>query len=303
MSTKYVKLIVLMGVMFVSVVALVVKSASAPLITTAFFRLFFTVLIMLPVVIYKYDHDNRIPRKELLLSMLSGLILGIHFFGWFVALDYTTVANATVIVDASSVFTLLGGHLFLNDKMTKKETICVLLTFMGAILLTYRSLSFGSNEYIGILLSVLSSITLSMYMLIGRKVRRTVSTLNYTFIVYFFGAIFLAICNMIMEGTFTGFPRSNYLVFLYLAIFPTLLGHSIFSWSLKYIKASFAATMLLFVPVVSIIGAYFLFDELPRGEQFLGAGIIIVSLLFFTIGKDEARERVEAEQRLIEESK
>ncbi len=303
MNTKFVKLMVVMGVMFVSVVALVVKSATAPLITTAFFRLFITVLIMLPVVVAKNDRSTRIPRKELMLSMLSGLILGVHFFGWFVALDYTTVANATVIVDASSVFTLLGGHLFLNDKMTKKETICVTATFIGAILLTYRSLSFGSNEYIGILLSVLSSITLATYMLIGRRVRRTVSNLNYTFVVYLFGAIFLAICNIIMEGSFSGFPRSNYLIFLYLAIFPTLLGHSIFSWSLKYIKASFAATMLLFVPVVSIIGAYFLFGELPRGEQFLGAGVIIISLLFFTIGKDEARERVEAEKRLTEESR
>ncbi|QRN86168.1 EamA family transporter [Clostridia bacterium] len=296
MDTKFVKLMVVMGVMFVSVVALVVKSASAPLITTAFFRLFFTVLIMLPVVVAKNNRNTYFPQKELLLSILSGLILGVHFFGWFVALDYTTVANATVIVDASSVFTLLGGHLFLNDKMTKKETICVMATFVGAILLTYRSLSFASNEYIGILLSVMSSVTLSIYMLIGRRVRRTISNLNYTFVVYLFGSIFLAACTMIMEGTFTGFPKSNYLIFLYLAIFPTLLGHSIFSWSLKYIKASFSATMLLFVPVVSIIGAYFLFDELPLPEQFVGAGIIILSLFAFTLGKDEARKNLDSDK-------
>lgn len=298
MNTKFVKWMVVTGVMFVSVVALVVKAASAPLITTAFYRLFFTVLIMLPVVIIKNNRTTMIPKKELMLSILSGLILGVHFFGWFVALDYTTVANATVIVDASSVFTLLGGHLFLNDKMTKKETICVTATFVGAILLTYRSLSFASNEYIGILLSLMSSITLSIYMLIGRNVRRTVSNLNYTFVVYLFGTIFLAACTFLMEGTFTGFPKSNYWIFLYLAIFPTLLGHSIFSWSLKYIKASFAATMLLFVPVVSIVGAFYLFHELPLPEQFVGAGIIIISLLVFTLGKEKAKDESATSKKL-----
>ena len=65
-----------------------------------------------------------------------------------------------------------------------------------------------------------------------------------------------------------------------LAVFSTILGHSIFSWCLKYFSPSFVSASKLCEPVVAAILAIFLFGEIPGIIQILG-GILIIGGVFY----------------------
>ena len=67
-----------------------------------------------------------------------------------------------------------------------------------------------------------------------------------------------------------------------LAVFSTILGHSIFSWCLKYFSPSFVSASKLCEPVVAAILAGFLFLEIPKLLQVLGGILIIGGVLYYS---------------------
>ena len=83
-------------------------------------------------------------------------------------------------------------------------------------------------------------------------------------------------------------------------MFCTLLGHSVFSWGLKFESASFIATIKLLEPVFSSVFAFFLFGEVPAWLTVLGGGIVILGVYLyarFGEARDAQRERtVEADE-------
>ena len=69
---------------------------------------------------------------------------------------------------------------------------------------------------------------------------------------------------------------------LLLAVFSTILGHSVFSWCLKYFSPSFVSASKLCEPVVAAVLAGFLFGELPGAVQILGGILILGGVLWYS---------------------
>lgn len=85
-------------------------------------------------------------------------------------------------------------------------------------------------------------------------------------------------------------------MFILLAIFPTLLGHSIINWSLKWLKTSTVSMAIVFEPVGSAIMAYFFFQENVIWTQVLGGLIVLGGIMLFSM--DERKMKNENKMRL-----
>ena len=68
---------------------------------------------------------------------------------------------------------------------------------------------------------------------------------------------------------------------LLLAVFSTILGHSVFSWCLRYFSPAFVSASKLCEPVVAAVLAAILFAELPSLLQILGAALILGGVLYY----------------------
>jgi drug/metabolite transporter (DMT)-like permease len=67
-----------------------------------------------------------------------------------------------------------------------------------------------------------------------------------------------------------------------LAIFSTILGHSIFSWCLKFFSPSFVSASKLCEPVVAAVMAALLFGEMPIPVQMLGGLLILGGVYWYS---------------------
>lgn len=87
-----------------------------------------------------------------------------------------------------------------------------------------------------------------------------------------------------------GYGMSPVLVGLALAVFSTILGHSIFSWCLKFFSPSFVSASKLCEPVAAAALAAVIFAQIPTAMQFVGGGLVIGGVFwYFRIeGKEEA---------------
>ena len=117
--------------------------------------------------------------------------------------------------------------------------------------------------------------------LVGRHCRKEMSTSMYTWIVYFFAGATVWIVTLFMDESVIKIDAANALVALGLAVFCTLLGHSIFSWGLRYEKASFISTVKLLEPVFASLMAAIIFYEIPSQSSVIGGLLIIVGIVTY----------------------
>ena len=282
---KHPLIMIVVGVIGISMSAIFVKFSSAPSAVTAAYRLLWTLALMTPVTFGNRKIRQelfRVNRKELLLSCFSGVLLAIHFTLWFESLNHTSVASSTTIVCTEVIWVSLGYAIFLKGRIRLRAVFCILVTLAGSVLIAFSDSNAGGVHLYGDMLALLAAIAVAGYVLLGRVVRETVSTTVYTYLVYAScGAMLLVFC-MLQGSSLFDYGVSGAIVGLLLAVFSTLLGHSIFSWCLKYFSPSFVSASKLCEPVVAAILAGFLFGELPTMLQLAGGVFILGGVLYYS---------------------
>ena len=282
---KHPMIMIVVGVIGISLSSIFVKYSSAPSAVTAAYRLLWTILLMSPVTFGKQEIRQElfhVSRRNFFLSVLSGVFLAFHFTLWFESLHHTSVASSTTIVCTEVIWVSLGYALFLRGRMGLRAMVAIAVTLLGSILIAFSDSSAGASHLYGDLLSLLAAIAVAVYVLIGRVVRETVSTTVYTFIVYTACAAMLLLFCLVQGDSLFGYGLSGIVVGLLLAVFSTILGHSIFSWCLKYFSPSFVSASKLCEPVAAAILASFLFGETPAALQLTGGALILGGVYYYS---------------------
>ena len=281
---KHPMIMIVVGVLGISMSSIFVKYSQAPSAVTAAWRLLWTVLFLTPVVVGKPEVRRELLQtsgKLVILSILSGVFLAIHFVLWFESLKHTSVASSTAIVCTEVIWVCLGFCLFLKGKLTGKAITAIGVTFFGSLLIAFADSGSGGGLY-GDILALLGAIAVAVYTLIGRVAREKLSTTVYTYMVYTACvAVLLITCAVQGFGLFA-YGFSAVIVGALLALFSTILGHSIFSWCLKYFSPAFVSASKLCEPVVAAILAGFLFGELPGWLQISGGILILGGVLWYS---------------------
>ncbi|MGM7700782.1 DMT family transporter [Pseudalkalibacillus sp. Hm43] len=273
---------IFIGVLSVSTSAILVKLATAPAPIIAGYRLFFTTLLMLPIILIYFREDfKRISKRDLLFCLFSGIFLAFHFILWFESLNYTSVASSVVLVALQPIFAFIGTYIFFKEKLTMKAFLGGGLAIGGSILISWGDFKISGMALFGDLLALLGAVAVTVYYLFGQTVRKRLHIMTYTFLVYGMATGTLFIYCVGLGYEFGPYPTQDWIYFLLLAIFPTLLGHSIFNWALKYVSTTVISMSILGEPIGASILAYFLLGEIVRWEQLTGGLIILVGIYIF----------------------
>ena len=88
----------------------------------------------------------------------------------------------------------------------------------------------------------------------------------------------------------TGHGAVNWLTALGMAVFCTLLGHSVFSWALRYLPPAFISTVKLLEPVFASVWGLCLFGERPGALTVLGGAVIIAGVALYSRADGEKRK-------------
>lgn len=282
---KHPMIMIVIGIMGISLSAIFVRYSQAPSVVTAAYRLLWTVALMAPVVFLSGPRREELfstDKKTALLCAVSGIFLALHFVLWFESLRHTSVASSTTIVCTEVIWVALGFCIFLGGKLSAKAVLAIVITLAGSMLIAWSDSASEGNHLYGDFLALLAAIVVAVYTLIGRVARTTTSTTIYTFIVYLFSAVTLVLITLFQGCSLTGYGASGIVVGLLLAVFSTILGHSIFSWCLKFLSPTFVSASKLCEPVVAALFAVFLLGEIPGILQIAGGLVILGGVLYYS---------------------
>lgn len=274
---------VVVGVIAVSTSAVLVKLAEhAPAAIIANYRLLLAVLLMTPIMVWKYRHEFKlITKRDWILSSLAGIFLAFHFILWFESLNYTSVASSVVLVTLQPIFAFLGTYLFFKERFTAGAIISMIIALLGSVIISWGDFQISGMALFGDILAFVGAIAITIYFLFGQNVRRRLSLMTYTYVVYSVSSITLIIYNILLQNPFFGYSANHWLIFLALAIFPTFLGHTLFNWALKWLSTSTISMAIVFEPIGASILAYFILGEKITWSQWLGGTIVIFGLFLF----------------------
>lgn len=274
--------VILLGVVGAGFSSIFTKLAQAPPLIIAFYRLSFTVLLIAaPTYVTGGSELRNISRRDLKWACLAGILLALHFAVWITSLNYTSIASSTVLVTMQPLFVISGGYLFYREQIGKLGLLGSALALTGSVIIGLNDFRIGGQALYGDILAFAGAIFIAGYVLIGRELRARMSLLPYTFLVYGVAAAALAMLNLALGCAFYPYPPMTWVWFMALAVIPTICGHSIFNWALKYVKAAVVSVSILGEPVGATVLAYFIFREIPSIMQLIGGLIIITGLYIF----------------------
>ncbi|MFZ5591161.1 MAG: DMT family transporter [Bacillota bacterium] len=273
--------------------AIFIKLAGAPPLVAAFYRLFFTLLILTgPLVFGGLGELKVMSRRDLFLAGLAGIFLALHFAVWFTSLEYTTISSSTVLVTLQPLFVIGGGYWLYREKVGIRALAGALLAIGGSILVGYGDFAVGGRALWGDFLALAGAFFIALYVLIGRGLRQRLSLLPYVYVVYGVAALVLLLTNWLAFGQpLTGYVASTWGWFVALALIPTILGHTLFNWALRHVPAAVVSVSILGEPVGATVLAYLIWQQVPGPVQLAGSLAILVGLAVFISSVERSRQQ------------
>ena len=266
------KLIIILGVIGVSLSAPLVRISTAPAMILAFYRVAMASVILLPYVLVRNREEMKgMTKKDWILAVISGVCLGLHFSLYFESLRYTSIASSVVFVDTEVFFVALIMLMVFKEKIPPLGWAGIMATFLGSVIIALSDSGSGEGALLG-----------DMIALTGKVLRQRISTTTYTLLVYIAASLTVLVLLLITGVPLTGYQPVDYWAAFGMAVFCTLLGHSVFSWGLKYESAAFISNSKLLEPVFASLIGIVLFREIPRPAVILGGLIVIGGVFLYT---------------------
>ncbi|MDQ6419503.1 DMT family transporter [Paenibacillus sp. LHD-117] len=283
------ELLYLVGIIAISFSSIFVKWSDADVAVIAMYRLYLTNLLLLPFA-WKYRRELfSLTRRQWLMLGASGAMLGLHFLLWMASLRLTTVASSTVILTLEPVIVMLGSYWIYKTKANAAMLAGMGIAIIGSVVIGAGDFSLSGDALAGDVLSFFGTVAVAVHMLIGKGLRDSVGAFAYNFWVFLFAATALAFYNIGVGNPFTGYSSKEWGLFLLLAIVPTLFGHYLFNWLLKYMNATAVSMAVLGEPVISSLLAWLLLKEALSGYQLIAGAFILSGVwLFIRFGQDKS---------------
>ncbi|MGB7872834.1 MAG: DMT family transporter [Anaerolineales bacterium] len=296
---------ILIAILAVSTASIFIRFAQreAPSLVIAAMRLTFASLVLAPLAISRHREElRRLTRVDLLLGLLSGIFLAIHFATWISSLEYTSVASSVVLVSTGPLWVALLSPIFLKEPLTRPVLIGMLLALLGGTVIGLGDScqidnglvcpSFSQfvqgKAFLGNFLALAGAWTVAGYLMIGRRLRAGMSLIPYIFVVYGIAAILLLIIMFAAGQSPTGYSPMFYFWILLLALVPQLIGHSTYNWALRYMPAALVSITTLGEPIGSAVLAYFILREIPTFLTVSGGVLILLGIYFASRTKKTA---------------
>jgi len=284
------------GIVAISFASIFIKFCDdVPSIMIATYRLTISSIILLTIAKGRGIRFTSFSKKQLLIGVLGGFFLSLHFSFWISSLKFTSVASSVVLVTTNPIFVGLFSYLLFREKQPPELILGIILSFSGSVILAIgdsglQGLSIQNPSFLlGDVLALVGAIMTSGYLMVGSKLREEMDVLSYISVVYTCSACFLLIASVSWGIPFTGYKASSYLYMALLAVVPQLIGHTAINWSLKHLKTSMVAITILGEPVGASILAYIIFRETIKSFQ--GIGIVLIFIAIIISSRKGRKER------------
>jgi drug/metabolite transporter (DMT)-like permease len=188
----------------------------------------------------------------------------------------TPAAHGSLIINLVPVVSPFLLYLVIKELVTIREIIGTAITLAGAGLLSFQDLSVNAEWFAGDWVCFVSMLLVSLYMVLGRLNRRQLSTILYLVPLYAVAGLFCFGAALFVVNPIKVYSWNDILFTVGLALVPTVIGHSLYNYSLRHFRGQLVSlvTVTQFVP--SAVLAYYLLGESVSWRFYPATAVVLI---------------------------
>ena len=255
---------------------IVVAYAMDPVLVT-FWRCFFGALIFFPIALTTQPKFYKnITNSQWGYMLLAGVALAIHFIGLMQGLYQVSLGVALTIMSTNAIWVGLIGIFLLKQFLTMGQWTGLALGISGIVLYAYIGSSFEADNLAALLWLLASATFAAVYVVIGQKVRATMTNFAYVAVIFAVAAVVSLGYSLITQRPILVEKSSDWIGILLITFLGQILVHTVSNLYLKHGEAALLQlTTLIQIPLVAIIG-WVIFNQ--------RIGLQVIPALALTIG-------------------
>lgn len=192
------------GIVCIGFSAIFVKIAGAPGVVSAFYRVLFAGIVVVPWGAVRYRQRPPLKGKQALLIAAGGVVFGLELALWNTSLLYTSAANSTLLANNASLWVGLGALWLFREKLSLRYWCGLLLALIGMAILVGALSGHEFHLQFGDLLAAIASFFYATYLLIAQRARTGVDTLTFMAWSLVPSVLILLALNLAMGTALTG---------------------------------------------------------------------------------------------------
>ncbi len=272
-------IVLLGGLSFMCFSAVLIKSANAPGVVTAFYRMFIgAVALCCPFLFLIIKNRPKLPRKGIILAILAGICFSFDMALWSTGVVASNATIPTVFANTAPIWVGIGSVLLFREKHKRGFWIGLLLAVSGIPIIVKNDLFISNGIIKGALLGLGAGVFYGIYYLIAQTGRKLIDTLYFLAISTISSAIILGIIVVLTGYSLTDYDPFTYKIFLALGLGVQVIGWFLINYAQGFIPASIVAPTLLGQPVLTAILATFILKEQLTFWQLFGGFIVIAGI-------------------------
>jgi len=227
-------------------------------------------------------------KKDFILILFLGFI-GYFLASWFdlKGLEYISAGLERLTLFTYPIFVSILGALFFHIPLNKKIIISLVLTYLGLWIVFNQELSENpGNATTGVSLVMLSALSYSFYVLLGKNVIHRIGSLWFTSLAMSISSIFV----LIYYGFFFEFSSliisyEAWFWVVLLAVVSTVVPSFMLSEAIAKIGPAQTGIIGTLGPIITIILAVYILNDPFSLYHMIGVALVISGVMLLTIKK------------------
>jgi drug/metabolite transporter (DMT)-like permease len=262
----------LLGAAFIALSPIFVRLSEAGPTATAFWR----VALAVPILWIFFRPPLRGPK---LLFLAAGIAFAGDLAFWHKSIEFTSVANSTLLANLASIFVTLAAWLLWRERPRALFLAALALALIGVGLLVHTSLTFSRTALLGDALGVVTAMFYAWYILAVKGLRdRGAATLQVMAVTTTLTAVILFPVALASGEQMLPSSAYGWWILLGLALITHAAGQGLIAYALAHLPAQFSSVGLLLQPVVAACFAWMLLSEPLVALQIAGGLVVLAAI-------------------------
>lgn len=278
-------LLLFTGVFCISWSGIFVKLAGVPGFTSAFYRLFLALILIIPLVLYKKAWT--ISWSNFWFACLGGMFFSLDLACWHLSLLRSQAAISTLLANCAPIWVGLGGYFILKRRNGRQFWMGTILALFGVCILVGLNKIVHLQVDLGVTLALVASAFYGAYLLTTERLRKQLSTITFMFYALVGSSVTSFVVCIIGGVPLLGFSTTSWIYLWALAIIPHLGGWLTINYALGYIKSNIASVSLLSQSLLTAVSAAFILNESLSVYQMVGGIVVLLGIYIVSVRKSE----------------
>lgn len=213
------------------------------------------------------------------LLIAAGLAFAGDLAFWHWSIQYTSVANSTLLANLASIFVTLAAWVLWRQRPSALFLIGLGCALAGVGALVRSSLEFSPRALLGDGLGLVTAMFYAWYLLSVKGLRdRGAATLRLMAVTTTLTAALLLPVALASGETLLPASARGWLILLGLAWVSHSAGQGLIAYALAHLPAAFSSVGLLFQPVMAAAFAWLLLGEPLVALQVAGGAVVLAGI-------------------------